>query len=170
MRWGLIPCWAKDSSFRATTINAVSETAAEKAAFREPLRRRRCLIPANGFYEWKTVLGQKQPYHIGLADEGLFAFAGLWDRWEDSAGKVIESRTILTTEANTLLKDIHNRMPVILKLDDYDRWLDPGVTNPKRVVDLLRPYDPRRSNTEPVDTDISGLCTDGCSPDTLSRL
>jgi len=151
MRWGLIPYWAKDRSMGAKAINAVSETAAEKPAFREPLRKRRCLIPANGFYEWKQ-LGpkQKQAYHIGLNDDGLFAFAGLWDRWKDETGKPLESCTILTTEANSLLQDIHSRMPVILRPEDYDLWLDPGVTSPAQVAELLRPFDARRMRLYPV--------------------
>jgi len=162
MRWGLIPYWAKDSSFRGSTINAVSETAAEKPAFREPLSRRRCLIPADGFYEWKrTGLKTKQPYNIGMADDGLFAFAGLWDRWNAQDGNVIESCTILTTAANALLKAIHNRMPVILKPDDYDRWLDPGITNPTRVADLLRPFDPRLMRVFPVSTAVNRVENDG---------
>jgi putative SOS response-associated peptidase YedK len=115
MRWGLIPYWAKDASFGAKTINAVSETAAEKPAFRDPMRKGRCLIPADGFYEWKAIGPEKkQPYNIGMADGGLFAFAGLWDKWRDAAGEVIESCTILTTEANALLRPIHDRMPVNL--------------------------------------------------------
>jgi putative SOS response-associated peptidase YedK len=162
MRWGLIPYWAKDNSFRASTINAVSETAAEKPAFREPLRRRRCLIPADGFYEWKRT-GQraKQAYNIGMADDSLFAFAGLWDRWNAPDGNGIESCTILTTEANALLKPIHDRMPVILKSDDYDRWLDTGITNPARVADLLRPFDLRLMRVYPVSTAVNRVENDG---------
>jgi putative SOS response-associated peptidase YedK len=162
MRWGLIPYWAKDSSIGARAINAVAETAADKPAFREAIRRRRCLIPADGFYEWKQMgPKQKQPYNIGMADNGLFAFAGLWDRWKDPAGKVIESCTILTTEANALLKDIHDRMPVILHAEDYDRWLDPGITDPQRVSDLLRPFDARLMRTYPVSTAVNRVENDG---------
>ena len=162
MRWGLIPYWAKDGSFRASTINAVSETVAEKPAFREPLRRRRCLIPADGFYEWKqTGLRQKQPYHIGLTNEGLFAFAGLWDRWNAWDGRVIESCTILTTEANALLKPIHTRMPVILTPEDYDRWLNPGITDPKGVADLFRPFDARLMRIYPVSEAVNRVENDG---------
>jgi putative SOS response-associated peptidase YedK len=162
MRWGLIPYWATDASFGAKTINAVSETAAEKPAFREALRKQRCLIPADGFYEWKRIgPKQKQPYNIGMEDDGLFAFAGLWDRWRDQAGKVIESCTILTTEANALLKPIHDRMPVILKPDDYDRWLDPGVTDPQRVSDLLKPFDARLMRIYPVSIAVNRVENDG---------
>src|ERR1051325_2953854 len=112
MRWGLIPYWAKDASIGTKAINAVSETAAEKRMFRDSMRKRRCLIPADAFYEWKQIEPKKkQAYSIGMKDDGLFAFAGLWDRWRDLEGNPIESCTILTTEANTLLKGIHGRMP-----------------------------------------------------------
>ena len=161
MRWGLVPYWAKDASFGGNTINAVSETATEKPAFREPLRRRRCLIPADGFYEWKKTGSNKQAYHIGMADDGLFAFAGLWDTWNASDGREIVSCTILTTEANALLKPIHNRMPVILNPQDYDRWLDPGITNPSRVADLLRPFDARLMRVYPVSATVNRVENDG---------
>lgn len=162
MRWGLIPYWAKDASIGNKTINAVSETAAEKPAFRESLRKRRCLVPANGFYEWKQVgPKQKQAYNIGLADNGLFAFAGLWDKWKDPTGKTIESCTILTTEANPLLKEIHSRMPVILAPDDYDLWLDPGVTDPARVSELLKPFDARLMRIYPVSAKVNRVENDG---------
>ena len=162
MRWGLIPYWAKDASIGARAINAVSETAAEKPAFRDPMRRRRCLIPADGFYEWKQIgPKQKQPYNIGLADDGLFAFAGLWDRWKDPAGKAIESCAILTTDANSLLRDIHDRMPVILKPEDYDLWLDPGITDPERVQSLLQPFDSRLMRVYPVSPAVNRVENDG---------
>jgi putative SOS response-associated peptidase YedK len=120
------------------------------------------LIPADGFYEWEqTGLKTKQPYNIGIADDSLFAFAGLWDRWAAPDGKMIESCTILTTEANALLKPIHDRMPVILKPDDYDRWLDPGITNPARVADLLKPFDPRLMRVYPVSTAVNRVENDG---------
>lgn len=156
MRWGLIPFWSKDAVISARTINAVSETAAEKPAFREPMQGRRCLVPADGFYEWKKLnVKSKQPYNIGLADDQLFAFAGLWDRWRSPSGEKIESCTILTTDANELLRDIHDRMPVILRREDYDLWLDPGVTDPRRVQDLLRPFDARLMKVYPVSTFVN---------------
>ena len=162
MRWGLIPYWAKDASFGNKAINAVSETAAEKAAFREPLRKRRCLVPANGFYEWKQVgPKRKQAYHIGLPDDQLFAFAGLWDKWKEPSGKLIESVTILTTAANAIVNDIHSRMPVILQPDDYDMWLDPGVTDPARVSDLLRPFDGRWMRLYPVGSRVNKVENEG---------
>ncbi len=161
MRWGLIPYWAKDISIGAKTINAVSETPAEKPVFRDSMKRRRCLIPADGFYEWKRIgPKKKQAYNIGLKDDGLFAFAGLWDRWKDEAGNSIESCTILTTEANALLKDIHDRMPVILSPDDYDLWLDPGVTDPARVADLLKHFDARLMRVYPVSSTVNSVKND----------
>jgi putative SOS response-associated peptidase YedK len=124
MRWGLIPFWAKDPAIGFKTINAMSETAASKPVFREAMRTRRCLIPSDGFYEWKKIgTKEKQPYNFGMADDSIFAFAGLWDRWKDAAGKQILSCAVLTTKANSLVADIHNRMPAILRPDDYDFWL-----------------------------------------------
>jgi putative SOS response-associated peptidase YedK len=162
MRWGMIPYWAKDMSIGNKTINAVCETAAEKPVFRESMKKRRCLIPADGFYEWKKIgPKQRQAFNIGMADDGLFAFAGLWDRWKDSTGKAIESCTILTTEANALLKDIHDRMPVILQPSDFDLWLDPGITDPARVGDLLRPFDSRLMRVYPVSSIVNKVENEG---------
>jgi putative SOS response-associated peptidase YedK len=162
MKWGLIPSWAKDASFGPKAINAMAETAAEKPAFRESMKLRRCLIPADGFYEWKQSGGKmKQPYKIGLADDGVFAFAGLWDQWKSPDGREIKTCTILTTQANALLKDIHHRMPVILKPEDYDLWLDPGVTNPAKVADLLKPFDARLMRKHPVSFAVNKVANDG---------
>ena len=162
MRWGLIPSWASDASIGPKAINAVSETAAEKPAFRDPLRRQRCLIPADGFYEWKQTGGKvSQPYKIELMEGGVFAFAGLWDSWKDPSGKQVVTCTILTTQANSLLQDIHHRMPVILSPDDYDRWLDPGVTNPKHVADLFKPFDARKLRKAAVGPAVNKATNDG---------
>ena len=120
----------------------MSETASEKPAFREALRLRRCLIPADGFYEWRSITPtQKQPFSIGMADDSLFAFAGLWESWLDPSVGLVETCTILTTKPNSLVADVHNRMPVILKADDYDLWLDPRIKNPALVVGCLKPFD-----------------------------
>lgn len=141
-RWGLIPYWAKDSGMGLKTINAMSETAAEKPAFRDALKFRRCLIPADGFYEWKRLGSkEKQPYQFQMADDSSFAFAGLWERWQDSDKTIIETCTILTTKPNALVSEIHDRMPVIVASDDYDLWLDPGIKDPNRVAECLRPFD-----------------------------
>src|SRR5271157_236442 len=128
-RWGLIPFWAKDASIGYKMINARSETVASKPAFREAFKSRRCLIPADSFYEWKRAGKTKQPFSFGLVDGSLFAFAGLWDRWKDASGQVVGSCSILTTTPNTLLADVHDRMPVILRAEDYDQWLDPGFVH-----------------------------------------
>ena len=150
-RWGLIPYWAKDPSIALKTINAMSETAAEKPAFRDAMRWRRCLIPADGFYEWKRLGSkEKQPYNLGMADDSPFAFAGLWERWRDQDNKTIETCTILTTKPNSLVADIHDRMPAILRPDDYDLWLDPGVTTASRVTSCLQPFDVRLMKKYPV--------------------
>lgn len=141
LRWGLIPFWAKDSKIGCSTINAKSETVTASPAFREAMKRRRCLVPAEWFYEWqKTGANAKQPYAIGLRDGSLFAFAGLWETWKDKANdRVLETYTVLTTDPNELMEPIHNRMPVILAPKDYQRWLEPG--EPAHLpVDLLRPY------------------------------
>jgi len=141
MRWGLIPFFAKDAKIAYSTINARAETVATSPVFREPMKRRRCLVPATGFYEWQTLdKKSKQPWAIELVDGNLFAFAGLWDRWKDKAkGQPMETYTIITTDPNELLEPIHKRMPVILSPQDYSRWLDPG--EPSRLpIDLLRPF------------------------------
>ena len=156
MRWGLIPFWAKDATGGFKMINARAETAAEMPAFREPLRRRRCLIPADGFYEWKRAGKEKLPYCFTLTGETIFAFAGVWDEWKSPPpagapdtrsgspvameGPVIATCAILTTTPNRLMQDIHDRMPVILKRDVYDLWLDPGLQNVKQLQPLLQPY------------------------------
>lgn len=136
--WGLIPSWAKDPSIGARMINARSETAAEKPSFRAAMRRRRCLIPTTGFYEWKRVDGGKQPYHIHLVDGGLFAFAGLWEYWAGADGSELVSCTILTTEPNEMMASIHNRMPTIIQPEDYDDWLGDGRDADARELDRLR--------------------------------
>ena len=141
MRWGLIPFFAKDAKIAYSTINARAETVATSPVFREPMKRRRCLVPATGFYEWQALdKKSKQPWTIELVDGNLFAFAGLWDRWKDKAtGQPLETYTIITTDPNELLEPIHNRMPVILSPQDYSRWLDPGEPS-QLPIDLLRPY------------------------------
>jgi putative SOS response-associated peptidase YedK len=161
MRWGLIPYWSQDASIGDRTINAMSETASEKPAFREAMRKRRCLVPADGFFEWKKLGSKrKQPYNIGMLDDSLFAFAGLWDSWRSTAGETIESCSILTTDANVLTRDIHDRMPAILKPEDYDLWLDTGVTGPERVQGLLRPFDPRLMKMYPLSSAVSNVNND----------
>jgi putative SOS response-associated peptidase YedK len=140
MRWGLIPSWTDNPSIGYKMINVRSETAATMRSFREPLRSRRCLIPADGFYEWKREGKQKLPFCFTLADESVFAFAGIWEPWKNPQGQVIESCAILTTTPNELIRDIHDRMPVILPRDAYDIWLDPDRTHLQELQPLLKPY------------------------------
>jgi putative SOS response-associated peptidase YedK len=134
----------------------MSETAADKPAFRDAMRWRRCLIPADGFYEWKRLgTKEKQPYNFGMANDSPFAFAGLWERWRGEDNKVIETCTILTTKPNSLVADVHDRMPVILRPEDYDLWLDPGVTAPSRMTGCLQPFDARLMKKYPVSTRVN---------------
>lgn len=145
MRWGLVPSWAKELSIGAKTINARAETVAEKPAFRSSFRNRRCLVPADGFYEWRTEDGKKQPFRIGMKGGAPFAFAGLWESWTapddagDLAGETIESYTIITTTANDKLRPIHPRMPVVLDEASHDAWLD---GDPAELAPLLMAYPP----------------------------
>lgn len=140
LRWGLIPSWAKDISIGAKLINARSETVAEKPSFRAAFKRRRCLIVADGFYEWQRLEGKKQPFYFRLQDGEAFSFAGLWEQWQSTEGEKIDSCTILTTVANELLQPIHDRMPVVLDTKYYDLWLDPQVQNPETLQQVLHPY------------------------------
>lgn len=139
LRWGLVPFWAKDPGAGDRMINARAETAAAKPAFRGAMRKRRCLIPADGFYEWKREGGRKQPWYVRMADGSPFAFAGLWERWRGEEGKEIESCAILTTAPNGLLAQVYDRMPVILPSGEYALWLDPAVQDPAAVGHLLAP-------------------------------
>jgi putative SOS response-associated peptidase YedK len=150
LRWGLIPAWVKDSASGAQPINAKAETAAEKPMFRDAFRHRRCLVPADGFYEWRQEDKRKQPVYICMKDREPFAFAGLWERWEGSDGRTIESCALLTTEPNDLLRPVHDRMPVILDPKDYDLWLDPDVRDAEKVRRLLGPYPPEEMTAYPV--------------------
>lgn len=139
-KWGLVPSWAKDVSMGARLINARSETVEEKPSFREAFKKRRCIIPADGFYEWQRTGGKKQPFFFRMRDERPFGFAGLWERWEGETGQVINSYTILTTEANEVLRPVHDRMPVILHPDDYPLWLKGDERERALLGELLRPY------------------------------
>jgi len=160
MKWGLIAHWAKDPSVATSTINARSETAATKPAFRDPLRLRRCLIPADGFYEWSRTGKSKQPYCFEVNDGELFAFAGLWDRWKDPSGNWIRTCSILTTAPNAVTSPVHDRMPVILEPDNYDLWLDPRMSDVGAATDLLKPYDARLMRCYPVSTRINHVGND----------
>jgi putative SOS response-associated peptidase YedK len=149
LTWGLVPSWADDPAIGDRMINARAETAAEKPAFRHPFRTQRCLVVADGFYEWKRQDGWKQPYFVQMKDDRPFAFAGLWDHWK-KADEPIYSCTLLTTGANDLLAPIHDRMPVILSRDHYDLWLDPRIHDPKRLEPLLVPFPADEMEAYPV--------------------
>ncbi|APV50331.1 hypothetical protein BWI17_11895 [Betaproteobacteria bacterium GR16-43] len=138
LRWGLVPSWAKDLKIGTQMINARSETLAEKPAFRNAFRQRRCLVPATGFFEWQGEPGRKQPWAITVPGRPLFAFAGLWERWKAPDGNVVETFTIVTTDANATVAPIHDRMPVILPDGAYDTWL---FGKAEEVAALLRPYE-----------------------------
>lgn len=150
-RWGLVPRWAKDPKIGARLINARAETAAEKPAFRTAFRRRRCLVPADGFYEWaKAPRGPKQPHHLRRRDRGLFAIAGLWERWRGSDGSELETCTLLTTVANPTVAPIHDRMPVILAPERWEVWLDPALEDVDVLAPLLVPEPADRLEAQPV--------------------
>jgi putative SOS response-associated peptidase YedK len=155
MRWGLIPSWAKDMSIGNKTLNARSETVTTTPAFRESIVKKRCLIPADGFYEWRKMGSVKQPYCFEVGDGEVFALAGLWDEWTSPDGEVIESCTILTTGPNSLVEELHDRMPVIVPQEKYDLWLDPDVTDFAGIRDLLRPYEATLMRRHPVSTKLN---------------
>ncbi|MDP6070658.1 MAG: SOS response-associated peptidase [SAR202 cluster bacterium] len=141
MRWGLVPSWAKDASIGNRMINARAETAAEKPSFRTAFKKRRCLVLADSYYEWKKTGGKKTPMRIMVGDGELFAFAGLWEYWHPSDDEGILSCTIVTTAANSFMETIHNRMPVILPRESAEAWLDPSIEDAATVSELLLPYD-----------------------------
>jgi len=153
LSWGLIPSWAKDK--KMAFINARSETAAEKPAFRSSFKKYRCLILSDGFYEWKKVGTQKQPFYIHLKSENPFAMAGLWSHWTSPEGEIIETVSILTTEANKLMKDIHHRMPVIMNEKDYKTWLNPNENDKEKLKSLLSPFDSTKMKAYPVSTYVN---------------
>ncbi len=140
MHWGLIPSWAKDRSVGSRMINARAESVARKPAYRAAFRRRRCLVLADGFYEWQRLDGKKWPYFIHLRSDRPFALAGLWEHWQGPEEETLQSCAMVTTEANELMRPIHDRMPVILPEDEYARWLDPSLDASESLLPLLRPY------------------------------
>lgn len=170
LRWGLIPSWAKDPAIGNRMINARSETVAEKPSFRAAFKRRRCLVVADGFYEWRKRpnVKTKQPFYIHLQDHKPFGFAGLWEHWSAPDGSEVETCTILTTTPNTLMEPIHNRMPVILEPVDYSAWLDPSYFDKAHLQSLLRPLEPELMACYPVSTMVNSPAND--SPNCLEPL
>lgn len=139
LRWGLLPAWAKDLAMGARMINARAESAADKPAFRSALRHRRCIVPASGFYEWRAERDGKQPYFIHDPQDAVLAIAGLWERWRAPDGLALETCALLTTAANPDVVALHDRMPVLLRPADFERWLDPRLSDPLLLTDLLQP-------------------------------
>ena len=160
VRWGLVPWWAKDATGAAKMINARSETAAKLPAFRDAFKIRRCIIPADGFYEWSRAGKTKQPYCFEVNEGELFALAGIWERWKDAGGNVIETCSIQTTTPNVVTAAVHDRMPVILDPAGYDLWLDPGFADVAAASELLKPYDARPMRRYPVSTRINHAAND----------
>ncbi|MEX0716316.1 MAG: SOS response-associated peptidase [Planctomycetaceae bacterium] len=156
LQWGLIPSWADDPKIGNRLINARADTVASKPSFRSAFRKRRCLVPADGFYEWrKTSTKTKQPFHVTLKCGSPFGFAGLWERWAKGAEGPIESFTIITTDANELVADIHDRMPVILPAEHYGVWLDLEIDDSKALESLLVPYSANEMLAVPVSTAVN---------------
>jgi putative SOS response-associated peptidase YedK len=154
LRWGLLPAWAKEPKTGYRMINARAETVADKPSFRSAFRQRRCLIPADGFYEWGQTCDGRQPYHIRMKDRGVFAFAGIWERWQGN-GEVIESCSIIVTGANGTIRPVHDRMPVIVAPRDYGTWLDAELRDPERLKRLLRAWPADQMEAYPVSTHVN---------------
>ena len=156
-RWGLIPFWAKDKKIGYKMINARIETLFEKSTFKQAVTKRRCLVPADGFYEWKKTADGKQPYRIQTTDQEIFSMAGLWERWKDPAdGQMIFSFSVITQEPNELMKDIHNRMPAILTPEQEALWLSDDLS-PTELVDMIEPYPSENMKAYPVSTRVGNV-------------
>jgi putative SOS response-associated peptidase YedK len=178
LQWGLVPFWADDPEIGSRMANARSETAPTKPAFRASFRSRRCLIVADGFYEWQARNGKKQPYYIRLKSGRPFGIAGLWDRWEKQ-GKPLETCTILTCDANEPMLTIHDRMPVVIPPESFAVWLDPAEHDPGKLARLLRPFHPDEMTAYPVSTLVNNVRNDSAkciepveipAPETQARL
>jgi putative SOS response-associated peptidase YedK len=167
LQWGLVPRWSKDPEIGSKMINARAETVAEKNSFKSAFKKRRCLILADGFYEWQrnqSGSGPKQPYYIRLETGIPYAFAGLWETWESEGGRKIHSTTIITTEANELVGGIHHRMPVILSPESYGTWVDTSLQDPDELTPLLVPHPSDQMEAYPVSTHVNRPANDdpGC--------
>lgn len=169
LRWGLVPNWAGDANIGHSMINARVETVFDKPAFEMSVRMARCLVPAQAFYEWKSVDGRKQPYAVGTDDGSVFAMAGITSNWEDHAtGEILDTFSILTCPPNALMADIHDRMPVILPAEAWSRWLDPDVTEPEHLQPLLEPYPAAAMRVWPVGSGVNSPAND--SREVLERV
>lgn len=170
LKWGLVPSWAKDAEIGNRMINARAETLAEKPSFRDAFAKRRCLIPTSGFYEWsKTGRSAKQPFYFYLKEKPVFGFAGLWEEWlEIASGELLETFTIITTAANEVLKPVHDRMPVIIKAENYEEWLDPNVKSSEKLEKLLAPYPADEMDSHAVSRAVNIAVSD--SPELIRPL
>lgn len=155
MRWGLIPAWAKDAAIGNRLSNARGETVADKPSFRSAFKYRRCLIPASGFYEWKSHQGRKQPWYMSLKSGEPMALAGLWESWQAPDGETLQTCCIITTSANSLMQPIHERMPVILNREQWESWLSPQERNPHHVLPFIQPCDAEPMQAWPVSTELN---------------
>lgn len=170
LKWGLVPSWAKESDIGNRMINARAETITKKPSFREAFKSRRCVIPASGFFEWqKKSAGAKQPFYFYLKEKEVFGFAGLWEEWLDkNTGELLETCAIITTEANEVLKPVHERMPVILKTESYDEWLDAKVKDTGKLQKFLVPYPAAEMSSHPVSRSVN--IPDTNSPELIAPL
>jgi len=166
LHWGLVPFWSKEAKTKSPLINARADGIEKKPSFRGPFKHRRCIIPASGFFEWRLSDGHKQPYFIRPVDGGYFALAGIWDHWQGEDGKAITSCAIITTEANTLMRDIHDRMPVILKRDNIAEWIEPN-TGQRDLLALLGPYPDGLMEAYEVSSKVSNPRNNG--PECVAR-
>ena len=160
MRWGLVPSWSRDINRGPPLINARIETVLVKPAFREAVRARRCLVPADGFYEWADRAGGRQPYHVSLRRRGLFAFAGIWARWQDKTGEVLDSMAILTTASNPVLAPVHDRMPVIVAPKDFAMWLDCRGVSADAAISAIHLPSPEDFVIRPVSAHVNAVAHD----------
>jgi len=168
VRWGLVPSWAKDERIGARMINARGETVAEKPSFRSAVKIRRCLIPADGFYEWVRTVDGKQPHYVHFSDGRPFAFAGLWERWSKGEAGPLDTCTIITTTPNDLMADLHDRMPVILPQALYEEWLEPAPLDLDRLQEVLVPHPAEGMEAYPVSTYVNRPAND--SPECIARV
>ncbi|HKJ45178.1 MAG TPA: SOS response-associated peptidase [Balneolales bacterium] len=161
-KWGLIPSWAEDERVGYKMINARAETLLEKPSYRKPFQRQRCIIPANGFFEWQTIYKQKTPFYVRTLDQDLLGFAGLYEKWvSKDKKKTVYSYTIITTEANALLQPLHDRMPVILERKNYDQWLDPVNSDTEELNKMINPYPTERMAIYRVSQDVNDAKNNG---------
>lgn len=160
MHWGLIPSWSKDPSIGSRMINARAETVSEKPSYRSAFKRRRCLVVADGFYEWKKTADGKQPYYLRLGSGEPFGFAGLWESWSMEGGEKLCSATIITTEPNKVAAEVHNRMPVILPPDLYSAWLEPDNDDREELLSMLTAYPAEEMKAYPVSRRVNKPAND----------